>query len=268
MAIIYETNPGQLIPQGNRTVSTFPSGLVRVDQSFIGRTDLNATHRSQLVVGADFPGDQQPSYDGLRIFPEVQEKRLPDGFTEYLVSAYGRTTTDAIVNTSELVTYNPRTGISQKSKQITQKFVFASGESNVKPIEIDSLIEEIVISNPEAELTNNAILTTPYVWYSLKISFVGDGYVEFYHGDQKNTIYGTSNSFRTSSFFQKSNAESPWTYKIFGNISDLKVERYKDLSYSKITKSGWASNGADIINYGHFNEVTAKFTSVPSYFIT
>lgn len=93
MAIIYQKNPSALIPQGNRTVSTFPSGLVRVDQSFIGLTSLESTHRSQLQIGDPFPTGGDPAIDGLSIFPAIQEKRLPDGFTEYIVSAYGRTNT-------------------------------------------------------------------------------------------------------------------------------------------------------------------------------
>jgi hypothetical protein len=91
MPIIYQKNPSELIPQGNRTVSTFPSGLVRVDQSFIGLTSLESTHRNQLQIGEPFPAGSDPSIDGLSIFPAIQEKRLPDGFTEYIVSAYGRT---------------------------------------------------------------------------------------------------------------------------------------------------------------------------------
>lgn len=35
-------------------------------------------------------GDSSPCIDGLKIFPEVQERYREDGFTEYLVSAYGR----------------------------------------------------------------------------------------------------------------------------------------------------------------------------------
>jgi hypothetical protein len=91
--IIYQKTPDALIPQGNRTVSTFPSGLIRVDQSFIGLTSLKGSHRSILRIGSSFPGDNSPAIDGLIIYPEVQEKELPTGFTEYLVSAYGRTTT-------------------------------------------------------------------------------------------------------------------------------------------------------------------------------
>jgi hypothetical protein len=65
---------------------------VRVDQSFLGLTANAATHRAILAVGNDMPdGDTSPCIDGLKIFPEVQERRREDGFTEYLVSAYGRT---------------------------------------------------------------------------------------------------------------------------------------------------------------------------------
>jgi hypothetical protein len=92
-AIIYQKNPDALIPQGNRTVSTFPSGLVLVDQSFIGLTSLESTHRSQLQIRNAFPTGSDPTIDGLSIFPAIQEKRLPNGFTEYMVSAYGRTNT-------------------------------------------------------------------------------------------------------------------------------------------------------------------------------
>jgi len=93
--IIYQRNAGELIPQGERTVSTFPSGLIRVDQSFIGATSNKEIHRSLLEVGNDMPGDQYPSIDALKIYPAVQEKRMADGFTEYIVSAFGRTSSKA-----------------------------------------------------------------------------------------------------------------------------------------------------------------------------
>jgi hypothetical protein len=48
--IIYEKNAGELIPQGGRSVSTFPSGLVRVDQTFICSTPNVATHRANLKI--------------------------------------------------------------------------------------------------------------------------------------------------------------------------------------------------------------------------
>jgi hypothetical protein len=89
--IIYEKNAGELIPQGGRSVSTFTSGLVRVDQTFICSTPNVATHRSDLKVGNDFPGSSEPAIDGLYIYPEVQENRRGDGFSELIASGYGRT---------------------------------------------------------------------------------------------------------------------------------------------------------------------------------
>lgn len=90
MSIIYEKTPNGLYPTGQRTVSTFPSGLIRVDQTFTGKTSAAATLRATLAVGADFPGDSYPAMDGLKIFPAPQEKRRDDGFTEFMVSGYGR----------------------------------------------------------------------------------------------------------------------------------------------------------------------------------
>ena len=90
--IIYEKNAGELIPQGGRSVSTFPSGLIRVDQTFICSTPNVAIHRSDLKVGNDFPGSSEPAIDGLYIYPEVQENRRGDGFSELIASGYGRTT--------------------------------------------------------------------------------------------------------------------------------------------------------------------------------
>ena len=79
-----------LIPQP-RTVDTFPSGLVRVTQTYIGRTALKATHRALLAEGNAMPdGNSSPCLDGLKIFPEAQERARDDGMTEYIVTAYGR----------------------------------------------------------------------------------------------------------------------------------------------------------------------------------
>jgi hypothetical protein len=89
--IIYQKTPGQLIAQGDRTVSTFPSGLIRVDQSFICATADAASQRALLQVESNFPGGNEPAIDGIYVYPEIQEKRQSDGFTEFIVSGYGRT---------------------------------------------------------------------------------------------------------------------------------------------------------------------------------
>jgi hypothetical protein len=89
-AIIYQKTPGGLFATGERTVSTFPSGLIRVDQSFVCPTSDAATNRNALAVGSEMPGGSYPATDGLKIFPEPQEKKRDNGFTEFIVSAYGR----------------------------------------------------------------------------------------------------------------------------------------------------------------------------------
>lgn len=80
--------------QAGRTVDTFPSGLVRVVQTYIGLTANASAHRAALAIGNDMPdGNSTPCIDGLKIFPEVPEKRREDGMTEYVVTAYGRCNT-------------------------------------------------------------------------------------------------------------------------------------------------------------------------------
>jgi hypothetical protein len=90
-SVIYQATPGALIAQPDRAVNSFTSGLLRVDQTFICPTTAESTHRATLAVGNDFPLDDSPAIDGLKIFPDVQEIRRGDGFTEFKVSGYGRT---------------------------------------------------------------------------------------------------------------------------------------------------------------------------------
>lgn len=98
---IFTSNPTALIAQPGRAVNTFPSGLVRVDQTYLGLTSQAATHRATLAVGNNMPdGDSSPCIDGLKIFPEAQERRREDGFTEYIVSAYGRSKSTATIERS------------------------------------------------------------------------------------------------------------------------------------------------------------------------
>jgi len=90
-AILFEKNAGQLVASSERTVATFESGLVRVDQKYTCANANAAAHRATLAIGADMPdGDDTPTIDGLKIFPAPQEVRRQDGFTEFQVSAYGR----------------------------------------------------------------------------------------------------------------------------------------------------------------------------------
>lgn len=107
MSYLLYTSPEaatSLIAQPGRAVTTFPSGLVRVDQTYLGLTANAATHRAILAVGNDMPdGDTSPCIDGLKIFPEAQERRREDGWTEYIVSAYGRLKSTAGIETRRAV---------------------------------------------------------------------------------------------------------------------------------------------------------------------
>jgi hypothetical protein len=107
---IYEKTPGALIATGERTVATFESGLVRVDQSYVSTNAAAPTNRATLAIGDDMPdGNEAPAIDGLKIFPHPQEITRQDGFTEFRVSAYGRITETLQNVTQTQVTYQVST---------------------------------------------------------------------------------------------------------------------------------------------------------------
>jgi len=87
-----------LIAMPGRSVQTFPSGLVRVERSFMCRKGDVARYRNILRVNEPMPFDDgAPAIDGLFIFPEPQELVRDDGFAEFRVTAYGRTNADALL---------------------------------------------------------------------------------------------------------------------------------------------------------------------------
>ena len=94
MAYNYHGTNG-LIALPGRSIATFPSGLVRVDRTYACRTERASAFRQQFAVGTILPFDDgTPAIDGLYIFPDAQETQKEDGFTEFKVSAYGRTNTE------------------------------------------------------------------------------------------------------------------------------------------------------------------------------
>ena len=94
MAYNYHGTDG-LIALPGRRIATFPSGLVRVDRTYACRTERANAFRQQFAVGTILPFDDgTPAIDGLYIFPDARETQKEDGFTEFKVSAYGRTTTE------------------------------------------------------------------------------------------------------------------------------------------------------------------------------
>lgn len=95
-----------LVALPNRTVQTYPSGLVRVEQSFVCRKSQAATYRSRLKAGEKMPiSDSAPAIDGLYIFPDAAQAPRDDGFFEFRVTAYGRTST-----TGQRVALSPARG--------------------------------------------------------------------------------------------------------------------------------------------------------------
>jgi hypothetical protein len=93
MRTIYEKTTGSLIKTADRSITSFPSGLIRVDQVYVGKSDDESTHRAALSYGSAMPNQNDtPAIDGLYIFPEVQESRDGSGLTKYQCSGYGRTT--------------------------------------------------------------------------------------------------------------------------------------------------------------------------------
>lgn len=103
---IFQQTAGALIPTGERTVAVYPSGLCRVDQRYVCESSAADTHRATLVIGADMPdGNDDPTIDGLKVFPAPQEIKRPEGFTEFVVSAYGRATSDYANYQPEVKTY-------------------------------------------------------------------------------------------------------------------------------------------------------------------
>lgn len=93
MPTTIEQTPGGLYKQPDRTVATFPSGLVRIDQNYMCSNAAEATHRETLAVGNELPEDDgYPAIDGAFIFPHCQQVRRGSGFTEFIAAAYGRTT--------------------------------------------------------------------------------------------------------------------------------------------------------------------------------
>jgi len=90
-----------LIVLPGRSVQTYPSGLVRVERSFACRKADVARYRNILRVNEPMPYDDgAPTIDGLFIFPEPQEQVRDDGFVEFRVTAYGRTNTTGVIETS------------------------------------------------------------------------------------------------------------------------------------------------------------------------
>jgi hypothetical protein len=113
MRTIHITNEADLIPLPGRSVSAWESGVVRVEEKYVGLTSMESIHRPLFAVGNPPPsGDNTPSFDGLTISSLPNESRRADGFTEYTITLHGRvdntgtgdpTSSAALVSQSSLI---------------------------------------------------------------------------------------------------------------------------------------------------------------------
>jgi hypothetical protein len=90
------------IEQGNKAISTYPSGLCLVQQSYIIRKVDEEIYRNEFVSGSTLY-IISPAVDGLYIFPEPQWRDSGNGFMEIAISAYGRSNTIGKTEISALV---------------------------------------------------------------------------------------------------------------------------------------------------------------------
>jgi hypothetical protein len=98
---IYKKTEG-LITTGERSINNFQSGLIRVDQKYVGLSTNEASDRTLLADGLVLPNQlDDPSMDGLYIYGGAQESRNGGGFTTYQASAYGRRI-DTMVELSQI----------------------------------------------------------------------------------------------------------------------------------------------------------------------
>ena len=207
MATIYEKTAGALIATPGRTVATFPSGLCRVDQKYVCTTANAATHRAALAIGNDMPdGNNAPAIDGLKIYPAPQEIERGDGFTEFMVSAYGRTT-DQMVNI-ELVKTN-----------ITPSF----GQAFLATVSFWEIKGKIALpygSNVEFEtLGLDPALLLPFdaLYYGedQQVLSVTTGEITSYYSEQSSGSYTRVIARRYEIVFKTDGINPSWTWAVY-----------------------------------------------------
>jgi hypothetical protein len=141
-----------LIAMPGRSVQTYPSGLVRVERSFMCRKADVARYRNTFRVNEPMPFDDgAPAIDGLFIFPEPQEQVRDDGFVEFRVTAYGRTSLGGFLETRYLQ------GVFDSSVT-TNEFILGGLTIGLIPFYVQKIIlqnQEIsVFDSPVAENIN------------------------------------------------------------------------------------------------------------------
>lgn len=157
-AMIYTSKQGQAIPQGNLGIFIFPSGLVRLEQTFICLEDELQVHRQNLSEGSIFPKKTERGFaknpvdviDGFYIYPQPTEKLRGDGFAELYVTAFGRLN-ETGKTTLEWKVWEEN-GTFKKNDD-TEIQVTSMWTSRVKRVEKVMLTSEVVEFSPSSEFS-------------------------------------------------------------------------------------------------------------------
>ena len=270
-AIIYEKTANGLYPTGERSISTFPSGLLRVDQTFVCRTSAAATHRADLAVGEDMPGGSTPAIDGLKIFPEPQERKRDDGFTEFIVSAYGRTTTGTSINESYTSRFWSR-GVYTR-KEISLQYVIKSGEALIKYPQIDTswLWQDmdwslsVKLKTSGDTLINQSFNLNGYYFPTFVFSFVGSGSVTL-SGSAVNqtTINGIGPDSVKSQTVNKTSDLSnlPLDITVTGDVRSATLKKSNTQPAPVDFSNGWwLMRESKVTNFGLFKDISVNYKS-------
>ena len=270
-AIIYEKQTNGLYPTGQRSVSTFPSGLIRVDQTFVCKTSAASTHRAALAVGANMPGGSSPAIDGLKIFPEPQEKRRDDGFTEFIVSSYGRTTTGTSINESYTSRFWGRYVYSRK--EISLQYVIKSGEALIKYPQIDTswLMQDmdwsmsVKLKTSGDTLINQSFNLDGYYFPTFVFSFVGSGSVTLAGTAVDQTIISGigPDSVKSQTINKKNNLSNlPLDITVTGDVRSATLKKSNTQPAPvDLSQGWWLLAESKVTNFGSFKDVSVNFRS-------
>ena len=204
MRTIIIKNESDLIPLGGRSVSTWDSGLLRVEEKYVGLTTMELTHRALFKVGNPPPsGDNSPSFDGITISSQPNEVRREDGFTEYSVTYHGRvdnaglgdpTSPESMSQEASLIynegnvadipfsAFTPRTKTIVKNKDVGRALEFPEDwDFNPKPFDPDDLGTRFVVRQFE------------------NVDIIGNGF-RYLIRDRRTIVFGKSTFFGNLNF--------------------------------------------------------------------
>ena len=183
MPTIYQSTPGPW-KQGGRTVENFRSGLIKVTQDYMCKTETAVADTP--AVGSEMDSDGTGSLDGVYVYPEPQRTDNGNGFTTIRVTGYGRLFDTYIVE-PRLVdgTFYDLT--------VTDGELTASIETTYQ---MTSFVCRYVIATGGASLLDFSTLKDQFKMYN------GDGSVASpYGGGNSNTTLAQTFSLQDSNYF-------------------------------------------------------------------